>query len=181
MSLMGTAKRQMSSHGVTSTTLRTDKRDLHLSDADSPDLPAGKPLGSSHSRASSRAPKPVKRLQDPKTPTAFASKRLKRSITSNENWRSTMTIARIPLADLGSTQGRGPLTPKNARHQEHLTPRIDGFDEEIAENDQEPQKLGSDEESFGGGDILTSTDQQQLSARRSEAPRHYYEETTSEF
>ena len=181
MSLMGTAKRQMSSHGVKLTTLRTDKRDLPLSDADSPDLPAAKPLDFSNSRASSRAPKRVERLQDPKTPTTSAAKKLKCTITSKEKWRSTMRIDRVPLADLGSTQGRDPLTPKNARHREHHTPRIDGADVVVAENDQEPQKFGSDEESFGGGDIFTSTDQQQLSALRSEVPQHYYEETTTEF
>ena len=173
---MGTTKRQVSSHGAES----KDKPDLPSSDAGSRVMPVPKPLHPSSQRASSRAPKRIKRPQDPKTPTTQAAKFLKPITTSKEHWRSTMKIGRKPLADLGSAQGPGPLTPRNPRHQEHHTPIIDGAGAVSMENDQ-LQISGSDEDSFGGGDMFTSTDQQQLSALHSDPPRHYHDETTTDF
>ena len=178
MSLMGTTKRQMSFHGAELKTIGNGKRDLPSSDAD---MSAANPLCSPNSRASSRAPKRIKRPQDLKTPTTCAAQGLKPSTSSKEHWRSATRIDRVPLADLGSTQGLGPSTPKKQRHQGHHTLRLDEAEEVPTENDQESSKLGSDEESFGGGDIFTSTDQQQLSPLRSKPPGHCYDETTTEF
>ena len=178
MSLMGTTKRQMSFHGAELKTLGNSKRDLPSSDADTP---AANPLCSPNPRASSRAPKRIKRPQDPKTPTTCAARGLKPNNSSREYWRSTTRVDRVPLADLGSMQGLGPLTSKNQRHQGHHTLGLDEAGEVPTENDQESPKLGSDEESFDGGDIFTSTDQQQLSALRSKPPGHCYDETTTEF
>ena len=177
MSLMGTAKRQVSSHGAES----KDKRDLPWSDHDSQDIPTAKPLRPSNCRASSRGPKRIKRPQDPKTPSSHAANILRPSTISKEHLRSTMRIDRKPLADLGSTQGPGPLTPRNARNRKHHTSSIDGAAAAFLENNQELQNPGSDEESFGGGDMFTSTDQQQLSALQSDPPRCFQDETTTEF
>lgn len=176
MSLMGTAKRQVSSHGAEP----KDKRHLPWSDHDNQDIPAAKPLRPSSCRASSRAPKRIKRPQDPKTPSSHAANILRPTTTPKEHWRSTMRIDRKPLADLGSTQVPGPLTPSNAGNRDH-TSSIDGAGAVFLENDQELQNFGSDEESFGGGDMLTSTDQQQLSALHGDPPRCIQDETTTDF
>lgn len=174
MSLMGTTKHQTSSHGAEA---RTSGRDIPSSDGNR-DLPAAKSLGSPNSSASSRAPRRIKRPLDPKTPVTRATKCLKPMTTSREHRRSTMRVGRVPL---GSTQGLGFMTPKNPKHREHHTPKTDGAGEGPTENDQAHQTCDSDEESFGGGDIFTSTDQQQLSALRSNVLRHDYDETTTEF
>ena len=171
--LMGTNKRQLSSHGSESRTRGSDKHDLTSSDADIPDLPAT--IRSSSSRASSRASKRIRRPQEPNSPTTCAAIF---TTTSKEHCRSSTRIGRVPL---GSTQGPGPLTPKHQRHRKSITPKSGGADEVPGENGQLPRKFGSDEESFGGGDIFTSTDQQQLSALRSKLVRQDYDETTAEF
>ena len=178
MSLMATAKRPMSSLRAEP---RINKRDLPSSDADIREMAATKPPCSSSSRASSRAPKRIKRPQDPKTPTTGAAKFPRSTTTSREHWRSATRNGRVPLADLGSTQSPGPSAPRDRRHREHHTSDIDRAGEVLMENDEESQKLGSDDESFGGGDIFTSTNQQHLSALRDLPRQHYYDETTTDF
>lgn len=183
MSLMGTTKYQKSSHGAESRTPGYGERDLPSSDAKNSDLPATKSLCSTNSSASSRAPKRIKRHLDPRIPTARATKSLKTTIISKGRRRSSVRAGRVPLADLGSSQGPGSLTPKNPRYQEHHAPKIHGAGEVLVptENDLVLRRFDSDEESFGGGDIFTSIDQRQLSALRGKLPRHDYDETTSEF
>ena len=153
------------------------ERDLPLPDANSPDPATAKPFRSSNSSASSRAAKRIKRHPDPRTPIGNAANILKPTNTSKESLRS---IAR------DSTQGSCPLTPKdqkiskNREYQELHMPKSDGAGR-LKENERAPPILDSDEESFSGGDIFTSTDQQQLSAQRRRLPRHGYDETTTEF
>ena len=165
----------MSSHGAGSS---IDKSDLPSSDVDNA---ATKPLQSSTSRASGRAHKRIKRPQDSKTPTTQAANFLKPTTASKENSPSATRIGRVPLADLGSTQDLSPLTLRVPRHREPHTSDIDGADEVSMEKDNEPQKLYSDEESFGGGDVFTSTDQQHFSPLHGVPPRHYYDETITDF
>ena len=172
MSIMGTNKRQMSSHGAE----MTDKHDLPSSDADSPDPSAINPLRSPDC-ASSRAPKRIKTHQDPGTLTTCAAKIQKSITTTNNHGRSTI---RRPLANLGQMQSPGRLTQKRPSHREHHTPKPGGDGELLTENDQATRRSDSDEEFFGGGDIFTSTNQQQLSAH-SRRPRCGYDETTTEF
>ena len=174
---MATAKRPMSSLGAET---RVNKRDLPSSDADIREMAATKPPGPSSSRASSRAPKRIKRPGDPKTPTTCAAKLPRPTTTSREHWRSATRTGRVPLADLGSTQGQGALAPRDRRHREHLTLGIDRAGEVLMENDEESQKLGFDDE-FSGGDIPTSTNQSHLSALRDLPRQHHYDETTTEF
>ena len=175
---MATAKRPMPSFGAEP---RINKRDLPSSDADIREMAATKPPRSSSSRASSRAPKRIKRPQDPKTPTTCAAKHPRSTTTSREHWRSATRNGRVPLADLGSTQGRGPSALRNRRHREYHISDIGRAGEIIMDNDEESQKLGSNDESFGGGDIFTSTNQQHLSALRDLPRQNYYDETTTEF
>ena len=93
-----------------------------------------------------------------------------------------MRVGRVPLADLGSMRGPGRLTPKNPKNREHNTTKSDGAGQVTMENDPTPHSdPSSDDEPFGKGDLLTSTDQEQLSALRSKLPRHNYDETTTEF
>ena len=157
-----------------------DERDLPSSDADSRATAVTKPLHSSNSRASSRAPKRIKRPQDPKTPATCAANYVKPTTILKEHWGSTMRIGRIPLADLGSTQGPGPLKARNPTSREHQTSGIDGAGEVAIGKDRESQIPGSDDESFSGGDLFTSTNQQGLASLGNDSPRRYYDETTIE-
>ena len=97
-----------------------------------------------------------------------------------EQWRSATRNVRVPLADLESTQGQGPSAPRDRRYREYHTSDIDRAGEVLMENHEESRKSGSDDESFGGGDTFTSTNQQQLSALRDLPRQHYYDETTTE-
>ncbi len=175
MSIMGTNKRQMSSHGAE----MADKHDLPSSDADNSDLPAANPFRSPHS-ASSKAPKRIKTQQDTGTLTTCAAT-IQKSITITKNHkdhgRSTM---RRPLANLEKMQSPGRLTQKNPSHRGHHTPKPGGDGGSLTENDQATRKSDSDEGFFGGEDIFTSTNQQHLSAH-SRMPRDDYDETTTEF
>ena len=150
------------------------------------DLPAtAKSFRSSNSSSSSRAAKRVKGHPDPVTPIGNAANILKPTNTWKESLRSIARDGRVPLADLASTQGSCPLTPKdqkiskNGEYQEFHMPKSDGAGR-LKENEQAPI-LDSDEESFSGGDVFTSTDQQRLSAQRRLLPRQTYDETTTEF
>ena len=174
---MATTKRPISSLGAKR---RINKPDLPSSDADVREMAATKPPRSSSPRTSSRAPKRIKRTQEPKTPTTCAAKLPRPTTTSREHWRSATRNGRVPLADLGLTQGQGPSAPRDRRHREHHTSDIDRASEVLMENDEESQKLGSDDESFGGGDIFTSTNQQHLSTLRDLPRQHCYDETTTE-
>ena len=172
---MATAKRPMSSLGAEP---RINKRDLPSSDADIREVAATKLPGSSSVRGSSKAPKRIKR---PKTPSNCAAKLPRLITTSREQWRSATKNVRVPLADLGSTQGQSPSALRDRRDREHNKSDINRAGEVLMENDEESRKLGSDDESFGGGDIFTSTDQQHLSALRELPRQHCYDETTTEF
>ena len=182
VSLMGNTKHQRSSHEAGSRTLAYDERDPPLSDARRPDLQAAKSLDFPIFSPPSRARKRIKRAQDPRTPTTRAMKALRPLTTSKEHWRSTVSVGKVPLAELGSMQGPGLSTSKNQKHREHHMRIFQGAGEEVpTENDQIPQAFDSDEDSFGGGDLFTSTHEQQLSALRTETPRLIYDETTTEF
>ena len=181
MSLMGTTKHHFSSHSAEPRTLGHDEHDSPRSDANNPDLSAPKLFRFPHSSASSPAPKRTKTHQDSGTPMTVATKNVKPITTAKEHRRSTTRINRIPLADLRRTQGQRLWPTKDPKCQENHTSKADGAGEMPTRDDQVQHKLDSDEESFGGGDIFTSTDQQQLSVLRSKVPRHDYDETTTEF
>lgn len=180
MSLMGTTKHHFSSHGAEPRRSGHDAHDLPRSDANSPDLAAPKRFRSPRSSASSPAPnKRTKTHQASGTPTTFVTTNMGASTTAKAHRRSTTRIGRIPLADLRSTQSQGLWPTKDPKWQEMHAPKTDGAGEVPTRNDQIPQRCDSDEEFLGGGDIFTSTDQQQLSVRRSKMDD--YDETTTEF
>ena len=178
---MGTTKHQTSFYGARSKTQENDIYDSMSSDADNPDMPATKPLRPPYSRASSRAPKRIKRQQDPKTPTTCAANILKITPSSKEYRHSAMKGGRVPLANLGPTQGSIPPRRKSPTIGECLVSKLDIAGELPREHDEAPPNLGSGEESFDAGDIFTSTDQQQFSTLRNKLRRHDYDETTTEF
>ena len=161
------------------------ERDL-LPDANSPDPATAESFCSSNSSSSSRAAKRIKGHPDPVTPIGNAANILKPTNTWKESLRSIARDGRVPLADLASTQGSCPLTPKdqkiskNGEYQEFHMPKSDGAGR-LKENERAPPVLDSDEESFSGGDVFTSTDQQRLSTQRRLLPRQTYDETTTEF
>ena len=181
MSLMGTTKHQISFYGAGSKTQENDIYDSLSSDADDPDVPATKPLRPPYSGACSRAPKRIKRQQDPKTPTTCAAKILKSTTSSKEYRHSAMIRGRVPLANLGPTQGSIPPPRKSPTYRERLVPKLDIAGELASKHDEVPPELISDEECFDAGDIFMSTDQQQSSTLRNKPRRHDYDETTTEF
>ena len=157
-----------------------------MPDANSPDPATAKSFRSSNSSASSRAAKRIKGHPEPATPLGNVANILKPTNTRKESLRSIARDGRIPLADLASTQGSCPLTPKdqkiskNLEYQELHMPKSDGAGR-LKENERAPPTLDSDEESFSGGDVFTSTDQQRLSAQRRRLSGQKYDETTTEF
>ena len=150
------------------------ERNLPMPDANSPDPATAKSFRSSNSSASSRAAKRLKGHPDPVTPIGKAANTLKPTNPWKESLRSITREGRVPLADLASTQG----SFQNREYQELHMPKSDGAGR-LKENERAP--LDSDEESFSGGDVLTSTDQQPLSAQCRRLPRQNYDETTTEF
>ena len=162
------------------------ERDLPMPDANSPDPATAKSFGSSNSSVSSRAAKRIKGHPDPVTPLGNAANIMRPTNTWKESLRGIARDGRIPLADRASTQGSCPLTPKdqkiskNLEHEELHMPKSDGAGR-LKENERPPPILDSDEESFSGGDVFTSTDQQRVSAQRGRHPRQNYDETTTEF
>ena len=147
-----------------------------MPDANSPDPATAKSFRSSNSSASSRAAKRLKGHPDPVTPIGNAANTLKPTNTWKESLRSIAREGRVPLADLASTQG----SCQNREYQKIHMPKSDGAGR-LDENERAPLILDSDEESFSGGDVLTSTDQQPLSAQCRRPPRQNYDETTTEF
>lgn len=176
---MGPTKPQNSSHGVQSRALGHDECNSLSSDANDPNLPPAESFRWPNSSASSRATKRIKRHQDCRTPTTLATEALKPIIISKKHRRSTTRVGRLPLADLVSAQGPGPLLSENSKHRESHTLNATGAKDLPTDNIQTPQHLDSDEESFGGEDIFTST--QQLSELHSKLPRYDFNETTAEF
>ena len=87
----------------------------------------------------------------------------------------------MPLANLALTQNQIPPTQESSRHREHLKSKVDIEEKLSGEHNEGPPQLGFDEDSFNGGDIFTSTDQQEFSTLRKKPPRHDYDETTTEF
>jgi hypothetical protein len=127
--------------------------------------------GSSSSSTSGPTPKRAKRRR------ASQSTSTKSVTTARANVRGAVRRSRAPLADLPPTQNRGLETPMQP------VPRFDANTKEVpSDNLQENSaRLDSDDESFGGGDVFTSTNQQELSALRSRLPRSTFNETTIEF
>lgn len=179
MSLMGTTKHNFAPHGAGPRTPGHDEHDPPS--ADSPDLPALKKPFRSPQSSSSPAPKRTKTHQGSRTPTTLAGKNLKPTSTAQEHRRSAMKNGRIPLADLRSTQGQRLWPTKDPKCRESHASINDGAGEVSTRNDEVPtQRFDSDSDSFEGGDLFTSTDQQQLSVLRNKE-RHDYDETTAEF
>lgn len=91
---------------------------------------------------------------------------------------------RSPLKELGTARSSGQLTPTQ-RIRWDKPARNENAEPRAMQENLEAQGWNSDDESFGGGDIFTSTDQRQLSALRSrtplKSPRAGFDETTTEF
>ena len=140
---------------------------------DSPESDAD-PASSFDSSTSSRSgptPKRAKRHR------ASQSTGTKPVATARANARGAVRRSRAPLADFAPTQTQGLTTLTQPLHRFDANTK-EGSGDTLQENNA---RLDSDDESFGGGDIFTNTDQQQLSALRSKLPRSTFDKTTTEF
>lgn len=142
------------------------------------------PLGSGRSNLSGPTPKRTKTHRDPQTRRTQGSGEFKTPAAKAMDRRYTMEYGRTPLADLGPTHNLGIFTPTQRISWEKSPERVHG--RTASTENLKIQRWNSDDESFGGGDIFTSTDQQQLSALRSghktpQMPKNISDETTTEF
>ena len=127
--------------------------------------------GSRSSSASGPTPKRAKRHR------ASQSTSTKSVTTARANVCGAVRRSRVPLANLAPTQNQGLETLM------YPVPLFDANTKEVSSDDlqENSARLDSDDESFGGGDVFTSTNQQQLSALRNRLPRSTFNETTTEF
>ncbi len=142
------------------------------------------PIGSGTTSLNGPTPKRTKTRRTPQARRTQGPTDFKPSLTAKPNRRHTMRSGRTPLADLGPTATQGPFSPTQRISWEKSPNKIIDFD--LPRENHEVPGWISDEESFGGRDIFTSTDQQQLSALRKPPKTPLvrndgFDETTTEF
>ena len=162
----------------TSTTGSREERGISSSyKPASPDLPASDADLAPSSESSIRnksgpTPKRTKRRR------SSQSKRDEVVMTAQASTRSTMRQRRVPLAEIGSRQSRGPVTPTK------LLPHIHSNNPKETDGEalqMSNRQLDSDDESFGEGDMFTSTDQQRLSVLGNKPSESISDETTVDY
>ena len=177
MAVMGITK----DHGTACNTSTTGSREERSVSSPckpaSPDLPTSDvdlapSSESNNTNRSGPTPKRTKRSR------SLQSKCDEVVTTARASTRSTMRHRRVPLAEIGSRQSRGPVTPTRLlAHSHSYNPKeIDGGVLQMTN-----RRLDSDDESFGGGDVFTSTDQQRLSVLGTKPYENISDETTADF
>jgi len=142
------------------------------------------PLGSGTASLSGSTPKRTKTRRSPQARRTQGPMDFQPLTGAKTHRRHTMRSGRTPLAELGPMHNQAPFSPTQRISWEKFPKEI--VDCEVSRKNKELQGWNSDDESFGGGDIFTSTDQQQLSALRKplktpEMPKHSFDESTTEF
>ena len=138
---------------------------------------------SSFSGTSSRSGPTPKRTKRHRASPKISSSDAHESQCNVKNHLHSGATPRTPLKDLNKMPNSSQLTPTPRLEWEKPMQNQDVGDKVMREND-EVQGWRSDDESFDGGNIFTSTDQQQLSALRSrtlQMPKNSLDETTTEF
>lgn len=125
------------------------------------------PVRSGTSSLSGPTPKRTKTHRAPQTRRTQNSLDFKPLPTTLKPYRRhTMKSGRTPLADLGRVHSQGGSFSPTQRIPWGNSSSKKRIVEDIPQEDEGVREWNSDEESLGGGDIFTSTDQQQLSALR---------------
>ena len=177
MAVMGITKNQRTFCNTSTTGSREERSASSPCKPDSPGLPLSDvditaSSESSDSNRSGPTPKRTKRRRSSR------SKRDEVIPTGRASTRSVLKKSRVPLAELGSRQSRGPATPRQLLHHLHSYNQKEVDGEALRAGNRH---VDSDDECFGGGDIFTSTDQQRLSVLGNKPPESIFDETTAEF
>lgn len=162
---------QASTHAI-----HTDSREQR-----SPDPAASFSSSTSSASRSGPTPKRTKRHRTP--PHTQTAKATKSDVSFKTVRRSPFKSSRMPLADVCNAPSSSNPTSTQGIHWSKPPCNESAGGEALQEN-KEVHEWYSDDESFGGGDIFTSTDQRQLSALRSRTqrlPRDSFDETTTDF
>lgn len=142
------------------------------------------PLGSVASSLNGPTPKRTKTRRTSQACRTQGPTGFKLPTAAKTNRRHTMRSGRTPLADLGPMHNQGPFSPTQRISWEKSPKKI--IDLEVSRENQDVPGWTSDDESFGGRDIFTSTNQQQLSAmskptKTPQMQNDSFNETTTEF
>ena len=162
------------------------RRSAHPITTGNPDLQSKSPVptaSSTSSTSSKSGPTPKRTKRHRVSSQKHATKPTKLDASTRSARRSPIKPPRTPLANLGVGLSPNQLTPTQriewAKPQYVASPE----NQPLKENDK-VQGWHSDDESFGGEDIFTSTDQRQLSAIRNRTPKllsNSHDETTADF
>ena len=177
MAVMGITKNQGTACNTSTTCSREERSVSSPCKPASPDLPASD-VGLTPSSESSTANRSGPTPKRTKRRRSLQSKRDEGVATARATTRSVMRQPRVPLAEIGSRQSRGPVTPTQ------LLPHSHSYNPKETDGEalhMTSRHLDSDEESFGGGDIFTSTDQQRLSVAVNIPCESISDETTADF
>ena len=158
----------------------------HPSITGTPEEPAAGPVptaSSTSSTSSKSGPTPKRMKRHRASFQKYTTKPKKSDGSAGSVRRTPIKAHRTPLADLGVGLSLTQLTP--TQRVEWTKPHLaaSANKQALKEND-EIQVWHSDDESFGGEDIFTSTNQRQLSALRNRTSKPVsdgYDETTAEF
>lgn len=177
MAVMGITKNQRAFCNTSTTGSREERSVSSPCKSGSPGLPVSDvdltvSSESSTSNRSGPTPKRTKRRR------SLQSKRDEVVSTGRASTRSTLKKSRVPLAELGSRQSRGPATPTQLLHHFHPYNQKEVDGEALQASNRH---MDSDDECFSGGDIFTSTDQQRLSVLGNKPSDSIFDETTAEF
>ena len=176
MAVMGITKNQQASCNMSKTGSEEDRSASSPCKLGSPGLRASDVdlTLSSESSTSNRSGPTPKRMKRRRSSQSKGDEAVPRGRASTY---STLRKSRVPLAELGSRQGRGPATPTQLLHHFHSYNQKE-IDVEALQ--VTGRHVDSDDECVGGGDIFTSTDQQRLSVLGSKPSESMFDETTAD-
>lgn len=177
MAVMGITKNHRTACNTSTVGSREERSISSPCKPASPDLPTSDvdlTLSSESSTAdrSGSTPKRTKRRR------SLQSKRDEVVTTAGATTRSTMRQRRVPLAEIGLRQGRGPVTPTQLLAHSHA---YNSKETDCKVLQMTNRGLDSDDEFFGGGDVFASTDQQRLSVLGTKPYESITDETTADF
>ena len=176
MAVMGVTKNQRAFCNTSTTGSREERSASSPYKPDSPGLPVSDVdlTASSESSDSNRSGPTPKRTKRRRSSQSKCDEVIPAGRAST---RSVLKKSRVPLAELGSRQSRGPATPTQLHHHLHSYNQKEVDGEALRASNRH---VDSDDELFGGGDIFTSADQQRLSVLGNKPLESMFDETTAE-
>lgn len=177
MAIMGISKQQMASCGSRSKTPKHEKNRLPTSSGPkTPDRQIHR-LPRSTNSSSGSSPKRIKTHQGSGSSFTDSPKEAVPMTNLKRQRNSTTRTHGIPLTVAKSKHNEAPSQP-DPKQFSLWTNENAG---EIDERNETTQSWCPDDESFSGGDLFTSTDQQQLYSTRRNLPSNIHDETTTDF